>query len=133
MQRVRLPAVGLPACRSRRFNQALEVKSFENPLRFLPKKCWSIVHYLTVTFCHLTVVNKSCLVLGRDVCTRRVFSCHICININIVTIPFKDTSGKNANEIYVVKNTVSNAIKRNDKQKWRKIFSGTARREMISP
>lgn len=33
----------------------------------------------------------------------------------------------------VVKNTVSDAIKRNDKQKWCKIFSGTAHREMISP
>lgn len=33
----------------------------------------------------------------------------------------------------VVKNMVSDAIKRNDKQKWRKIFSGTASyREVIS-
>lgn len=31
-----------------------------------------------------------------------------------------------------VKNMVSNAIKRNNKQKWRKIF-GTAHRRMISP
>ena len=64
-----------------RFNQALKVNPSKMP-RFLPKKCWSTVHYI---FCYLTICSlinpvPFCVIIF---CMREmhVYSCHICINI----------------------------------------------------